>query len=217
MFCAASGLVLATLFNDGVIGIRVPIFIGVVAAGLIFGVGAPTRQQAALLALALLTAASFAVRVSVWTLAPALAALLVLLLGYLLAASRSVFDLAWSYARRWGLTLCVRWVPSTPVWLLHGAETALPGINTRQSRALLKAVAVTAPIVLTLTALLVWADPIFGGLLEPDITVSSFLRWCAWFVIGVLVAGGLIHASHLSSRHSVQEGQTRSSSMGFAE
>jgi len=194
------GTVAAVLFNDGVGGVAVTLVTFLLLATVTASVY-PTRPAHLGLAAATgLTALVFAVRSSPWVLVPAALTLAVLLLTWVsLPRSASVFDISWRKA-----TLVLRGslaeASRAPLWAVGGATSMAQRGNRQKLLGWLRGVAIALPLLVGLFLLLASADPVFGSVVRPAMSVEAA---AATLLTGVLATSTAIILTRLARRGEV--------------
>jgi len=189
LWALAGGIALDVGIRGGVANLVVTAAVALVVAALVTDGRLAQRQARAVALVALLPAAGLALRASPWLAATNLTAgAALLVMAIVLSRSGSVFDTTpLRLLRRAG---SASWrslaAPTALAPLRPHLDGAAAGRAARVGLALL----VTLPLLLLVTVLLAAADPVFAGLVTPDVEVApvvGHLVLAGFFAVAVLL------------------------------
>lgn len=198
LLVAVAGLALELGLRGGAANLLVAAGIALVVVALVTAGRLPQRSGRALALAALAPAAFLVVRASPW-LAGANLALVLVLLGsaIVLGRSGSIWDATASH-------LALRALGALPAGICAPADLAaqLPKPSpqrTEGARRIAVAVLISVPVLVVVMALLASADPVFAGLLQPDLhlgPITGHVALGALLAIGCACVVGAAAAEH---------------------
>ena len=190
LWVLVGGIAFDVGIRGGVSNLVVGLGFWVLAAMLLADRRARTVQARALLIAALLPAAALGLRASPWLATSNLLAVVGLTgTAVVLARSGSIFDTTPGRLVRRTIPALGR-AALAPL-VLRPLLPQLSGDRVRTSGRVLLALALTVPVVGTLVALLAAADPVFEGMVTPDVSagpLAGHLVLVGFFAAGLLVA-----------------------------
>ena len=186
-----SGLAFDIGMRSGVATIGGALAVCIVAGALLSSGQVRGAHAKALIAAAPLFGVWLAIRMSPWLLPfDVVAAAALLLLGASLSGDGSLFDIGVPQAAARALQAAVQGLLA-PVFLVHGTVRG-PATNVRR---VVRALAITVPMVIVLGALFASADAIFARAV--DINIATTVQHIVLIVVGTLGAGWLLRLASL--------------------
>ncbi|MEO8105935.1 MAG: DUF4173 domain-containing protein [Actinomycetes bacterium] len=186
LWAGFAGTTSAVVFVAGPTGASMLVFVLVVALVMAVLGGLRTWGTRGWTLLLPLVACLWLIRSSPWILVPAFVALLMTFSMASLANGRTSFDIPWHALPDW-VQSSGRRAAQGGRTLMRLAASSAPDTGTQCFRTVTGALVLTVPLIVILTLLLAWADPVFAAIISPEFSLGSVVVRPFLFAGGVAI------------------------------
>ena len=205
------GVAAVAALGTGIPGAGLTLFFLVLAAATFRFGSAPARQSRLLAIAAVALAVGFSTSASIWVVCLCCCgAFACLIIAASLARGGSLFDLPW--VEVWARVYSGAWhALATVPWLGRGSIAVMHTGWTPRRRAVLRGLAIAAPLVGVLAGILAAGDPLFAAIFRINVDVGQIAVDAGLFLLGACLVGLLLRVASvggLPARASVRAART---------
>lgn len=193
------GVVAVSSLGSGIPGIGLSVFFLVLAAASLWFASGPSRQSHLLAVAAAVLAVGFSCFTSIWVVCLCCCGVCACLLsGASLARGGSLFDMPWGLVVARVVAGAWHGLLTLP-WLGRGAIALARKETTSWRRSVLRGLALAAPLVAILAAILATADPLFAALFHIKLDLGQIAVQVGLFLLGACLVALLLRVAHVGS------------------